>query len=264
MNEIDNKHIAVIGAGAMGSALALGLVDAGMTASHITVANPHDDKLQPLHDAGINVTTDNRTAVKDADLVVIAVKPWIVPTVIEQLKEHFDYKHQEIAIIAAGISSTDLSAMILKECPPLLPVLSIVMPNTAMTLRKSMTFIVNVNGNAGLASSAFEKVGKVMIIEERLLPAATALASCGIAYAMRYVRAASEGGVELGFRASQAQEIVVETIKGAAAMLSQPGAHPESEIDKVTTPGGITIKGLNAMEAAGFSASIIAGLKAGR
>lgn len=264
MNEIDNKHIAVIGAGAMGSALALGLVDAGMTATHITVANPNDEKLQPLRDAGINVTTDNRAAVKGADIVVIAVKPWIVPAVIDQLKDLLDYEHQEIAFIVAGISSADLSAMMLKESQPQLPVMSIVMPNTAMTLRQSMSFVVNVNGNALLAPMVFEKVGKVMVIEERLLPAATALASCGIAYAMRYVRAASEGGVELGFRASQAQEIVVETLKGAAALLSRPGAHPESEIDKVTTPGGITIKGLNAMEAAGFSASVIAGLKAGR
>lgn len=264
MNKIDDIKVAVIGAGAMGAAMASGLVEAGMPAGHITVANPHTDKLAPLQKTGMNVTTDNIEAVKGADLIVIAVKPWIVPTVIEQLKDSIDYNCQEVAVIVAGISCADLNAMMLKNSGTQLPVLSIAMPNTAMTLRQSMTFIVEADGTAQHAVKAFEQLGKVMVIEERLLPAATALASCGIAYAMRYVRAASEGGVELGFRASQAQEIVVETIKGAAALLSRPGTHPEAEIDKVTTPGGITIKGLNAMEAAGFTPAVIAGLKAGR
>ena len=101
-----------------------------------------------------------------------------------------------------------------------------------------------------------------MVIEKRQLGAATSLASCGIAYAMRYVRAAMEGGVELGIRASLAQEIVVQTLIGAAGLLAQPGSHPETEIDKVTTPGGITIKGLNAMEQSGFTSAVINGLKA--
>ncbi|MDE6402909.1 MAG: NAD(P)-binding domain-containing protein [Muribaculaceae bacterium] len=256
--------VAGTGAGAMGAAMATGLADAGIMPNHITVANPHYEKLAPLQEAGMTVTTDNCLAVKNADLIVIAVKPWIVPEVIEQLKACIDYDRQEVTVIVAGISSHELKAMMLKESGTQLPVLSIAMPNTAMTLRQSMTFIVEANGKANNAVKSFGLLGKVMTIEERLLPAATALASCGIAYAMRYVRAASEGGVELGFRASQAQEIVVETLKGAAALLSRQGAHPETEIDKVTTPGGITIKGLNAMEAAGFSAAVIAGLKAGK
>lgn len=80
---------------------------------------------------------------------------------------------------------------------------------------------------------------------------------------MRYIRAAVEGGVELGFKAVDAQKIVVQTVKGAAGLLSLPGAHPESEIDKVTTPGGVTIRGLNEMEHAGFTSAVIRGLKAG-
>ena len=101
-----------------------------------------------------------------------------------------------------------------------------------------------------------------MLVEERLMNAATALASCGIAYALRYVRAATEGGVELGFRADQAQHIVAQTLRGAAALLDGDGATAEAEIDKVTTPGGLTIRGLNAMEEAGFTASVIRGLRA--
>ena len=92
--------------------------------------------------------------------------------------------------------------------------------------------------------------------------AATALCSCGTAYALRYIRAAVEGGVELGLYPDQAKAIVAQTVKGAADMLMTSGEHPEAEIDKVTTPGGITIKGLNRMEACGFSTAVIEGLKA--
>ena len=127
-----------------------------------------------------------------------------------------------------------------------------------------MTFIVDVEGTAPLANEIFARTGSVMTIEECLLPAATALASCGIAYAMRYVRASVEGGVELGFRAADAQRIVVATLRGAAALLDRPGTHAEAEIDKVTTPGGLTIRGLNAMEAAGFTPAVLAALRASR
>ncbi len=259
---MNDMKIAVIGAGAMGGAAARGLVEAGMPAAAISVANPSAGKLAPLDALGINTFTDNREAVKDADLVILAVKPWILPSVVEEIRDTLDYDTQDVAVIVAGVSGEELKGMFRKADG--YPDLSVVMPNTAMVLRESMTFVVEVVGGADRAVKAFSLLGKVMKIEEKLLPAATALASCGIAYAMRYVRAAVEGGVELGFRASEAQAIVVETLKGAASLLALPGAHPESEIDKVTTPGGITIKGLNAMEQAGFSASVIAGLKAGR
>jgi pyrroline-5-carboxylate reductase len=106
-------------------------------------------------------------------------------------------------------------------------------------------------------------MGSTLITEERLLAAGTTLASCGIAYAMRYVRAASEGGVEIGFKADDAKAIVLQTVKGAVELLQTNGNHPEAEIDKVTTPGGVTIKGLNEMEHAGFSSAVIRGIKAG-
>ena len=112
-------------------------------------------------------------------------------------------------------------------------------------------------------SNIFDELGGCLITEERLLGAGTTLASCGIAYAMRYVRAAAEGGVELGFKAKDATKIVLQTMEGAVKLLKATGEHPESAIDKVTTPGGVTIKGLNAMEHYGFSNAVIEGLKAG-
>lgn len=255
-------RIGIIGAGAMGGAVARGLAQAGLAPQNICVANPSTGKLNEFAEKGMAVTTDNRSAVQGADIVVIAVKPWILPSVAEELRGVIDPVKQQVAVIVAGVSGNDLLEMFgwqAGHCN-----LAIVMPNTAMALRKSMTFVVGTSGQCPLAAAVFSELGTVADIEERLLPSATALASCGIAYAMRYVRAAVEGGVELGFRAAEAQKIVVATVEGAAALLAQPGAHAEVEIDKVTTAGGITIRGLNAMEANGFSAAVIAGLRAGR
>lgn len=248
--------ISIIGAGAMGGSLTRGLVTAGYAPELITVSNPSPGRLESLESLKVRTTCNNLEAVKDADIVVVAVKPWIMPQVAEQLSAAIG-QHQQVVAIVAGIKGNDLQKMWQG-----VENLSIVMPNTAMSLAKSMTFIVNVCGVMNYAEDIFSLVGKVMCIEERLLGAATSLASCGIAYALRYVRAATEGGVELGFAASKAQDIVVGTMEGAAALLSRSGAHAEAEIDKVTTPGGLTIKGLNAMEQSGFSASVVAGLKA--
>ena len=128
-----------------------------------------------------------------------------------------------------------------------------------------MTFLVPVNASdrqTQAIANLFEEMGRVMITEERCLPAGMALASCGIAYAMRYARAATEGGVELGIKAHDALQVVLQTMAGAAALLQESGSNPEQEIDKVTTPGGFTIKGLNEMEHAGFTSAVIRGLKA--
>ena len=242
----------------MGSALVKGLLSDSFPPYNIWISNPHLNKLDELASLGVNVTKSNIEAAEGADLIVIAVKPWKLEEVAKEIAPYIK-SSREISCIVAGIDGESIIRMF-QSSPH--TSLSISMPNTAMKVSQSMTFIVELKGNATLAKEVFEKVGKVDIIEERLLPGATALASCGIAYAMRYVRAATEGGVELGFRASEAQDIVTQTLLGACALLQQPGAHPETDIDKVTTPGGITIRGLNAMEKAGFTNSVIEGLKA--
>lgn len=249
--------IAIIGAGAMGGAMARGLIEASFcTPDELTVSNPHHDKLEPLQQIGVNVTLSNKEAARGAELVVMAVKHWILPDVASEISDSLS-ETKEVAAIVAGISGEKLSEMFPGNYN-----LTIAMPNTAMSLRKSMTFLVGVRGKAELSSEAFRPLGYCDVIPERLLPAGMALASCGIAFALRYVRAACEGGVELGFRASEAQRIVAATLEGAAELMKNPEAHPEREIDKVTTPGGITIRGLNAMERFGFTTSVIEGLKA--
>lgn len=250
----------------MGGAITRGLIAAApsyISPSDIRVSNPSASKLEPLAALGATVTASNREAVAGADVVIVCVKPWKVKDVMDELSGSIDYASAEVGFVVAGVPLADLSLM-LGDTAGHQVAFSIVMPNTAISCRQSMTFITN--GNPGRPCEKLEKIftelGDVMVIDEAHMPAATALASCGIAYALRYVRAATEGGVELGFRASEAQAIVARTLRGAAALLEQPGAHAEAEIDKVTTPGGITIRGLNAMEANGFTPAVIAGLKA--
>lgn len=251
-------RVAIIGAGSMGGAIALGLAESGFNPADITISNPHEEKLKIFQEKGMVVTTDNKEACMNAELVFIAVKPWILPNVIKEIKDTLHYNYQAVSVVTAGVSGEDLRGWF--DYNGYCPTISLSMPNTAVSCRESMTFIVPVTGNDGNPDiDLYRRLGEVKVIEERLLHAATSLASCGIAYALRYIRAATEGGVQLGFRASEAQEIVAQTVKGAASLLSC-GAHAEAEIDKVTTPGGLTIKGLNAMEKAGFTQAVIKGL----
>ena len=165
-------------------------------------------------------------------------------------------------MIAAGVPSASIKEWLGENCPPLF----LVIPNIAIAEMASMTFIVPIGAseaNIQTVVSIFDEMGNTLITDEQHLAAGTTLASCGIAYAMRYIRAAAEGGVELGFKASDATQIVMQTIKGAVELWEASGLHPEAAIDLVTTPGGVTIKGLNEMEHAGFTSAVIRGLKAG-
>lgn len=258
--------IAIIGAGNMGGSIARGFINSGtVKPENLTVSNPSKGKLERLSEdcPGVNVTSDNIEAVQNATVVILAVKPWKVADVISEILPALNFENMILVSVAAGIDTSGLATLIgrpLKELSPLYYVI----PNTAASLGESMTFVAGANRNEEsdkIVTDLFSSIGEVMIIEEKLMGACMALASCGIAYAMRYIRAAMEGGVELGVPAAQAQKIVCQTLNGAVALLSD-GAHPEVEIDKVTTPGGITIKGLNAMEKAGFTNSVIEGLRA--
>lgn len=253
--------IAIIGAGAMGGAIARGLVNTGVVAEKIRVASPGASKLADYEKLGMTVTTSNIEAASGADLVIVAVKPWVLPTVLKELRETIDEDWPEVAVVAAGVSSEDILGW-LEAKRETAPNVSLVMPNLAVEVRMSMTFIVPIGHGFKLTAELFQRLGGVLEIAERQLPGAMALASCGLAYALRYVRAATEGGVELGFRAGDAQNIVVQTMAGAAAMLAKWDVHPEQLIDRVTTPGGYTIRGLNAMERAGFTNAVIEGLRA--
>jgi pyrroline-5-carboxylate reductase len=255
--------ISVIGAGAMGGATVEGLLKGQyFKPQDITVADPSPTVAERFAHSGVCVTTDNRLAAEAADVVCVCVKPWFVEKVLTDIKGELRPQSQLLIVIAAGVSSANISQWLGDNCPPLF----LVIPNIAIAELSSMTFVVPVNATQEQTQTVidiFNELGSTLITDEPHLPAATTLASCGIAYAMRYIRAASEGGVELGFRADDAKQIVMQTVKGAVELLEASGMHPEQAIDLVTTPGGVTIKGLNEMEHAGFTSAVIRGLKAG-
>ena len=255
--------IAVIGAGAMGGTTVEGLIK-GKTFKNedITVSDPSENALKKFSDTGVKTTSENDKAAKDADIVCVVVKPWLVETVLSGIKSVLNPQKQLLIVIAAGVSSESIKTWLGQNCPPLF----LVIPNIAIAQLQSMTFVVPVDATEQQTKTIidiFDEMGDTLLTDEKHLAAGTTLASCGIAYAMRYIRAASEGGVELGFKADEAKKIVMQTMRGAVELLAETGLHPEAAIDMVTTPGGVTIKGLNEMEHAGFTSAVIRGLKAG-
>ncbi len=261
--------IAIIGAGNMGGGIARGLAKGTkVQASDIICSDHSQETLERLkqQNPAIQTTTDNHKAVQHADLVILALKPWLMQPVIQELKTSLDYSRQIVISIAAGITTEQLASYLTNDNKEI-PALYRLIPNTAIDVLNSMTFICSYQTSPEQDEtivSLFDELGSALLIEERLMAAGTSLASCGIAFAMRYIRAAMVGGVEMGFYPHQSKDIVLQTVKGAVELLLANGTDPEPEIDRVTTPGGITIKGLNEMEHAGFTSAVIRGLKAAR
>jgi len=259
--------ISIIGAGNMGGAIARGLSKGShFKASDIYVSDINEDNLKNIKsfNADIHCNTSNRESIENADIVVLAVKPWLVESIAAEMLDTLDYNNQIILSIAAGVSLENLRAFFPAK-NGLVPTLFRMIPNTAIDVMESFSCITSYNATADqedLFVKIFGELGKAILVPENQLNAYMSLSSCGIAYAFRYIRAATEGGVEMGIYPTIAKEVVIQTLKGAVALLEANGTHPEVEIDKVTTPGGITIKGLNEMENAGFSSSVIRGLKA--
>lgn len=253
--------ITIIGAGNMGGAIARGLAKGSIfTENDITCTAKSTATLEKLRETnpGFTLTTDNLQAVQGSDIVVFAVKPWLMKEVIEKVRPALLPSKQLYISVAAGIPCQELS-----EWTGSSSVIRVI-PNTAIEIQESMTFITAASlemPQLELANRIFSELGNTMIVPESQLAACTALASCGIAFAMRYIQASAQGGVEIGVKASDAQKIVEHTMIGAAKLLLAKNAHPSTEIDKVTTPGGITIRGLNEMEHAGFTSAVIRGLK---
>lgn len=253
----------------MGGAVAAGAVAAGVVApGDVAVSHARPLLLENLKRVGaeIRLTQDNRSVVPGADLVIVAVKPWLMEQVLGEIAPVLDRKHQAVASVAAGISFDTLSAYL--DCEKSGAVaLYRVIPNTAISLGQSMTFVAK-RGTSAAQDEAmmrlFGALGQVMEVTEEQMTACTALASCGIAYIFRYIDAAVRGGEQMGIPREEGLPIVMQTVRGALAMLEHNGTQPQTEIDKVTTPGGITLKGLEAMEQAGFSEAVIAGLLASK
>lgn len=255
--------VAIIGAGNMGSAIARGLAQGYLVQGHeIVVSNPSNGKLEQLKAdfPDIITTNDNIEAASNADIVIVAVKPWLIEEVLEPLR----LKRTQILVsLAAGVCFDDLA----HYCGEPEMAIFRVVPNTAIAERASMTLISARNASdkqKNLVTDMFDEMGLTMIIQESKITAATALTSCGIAYVLKYVQAAMQAGVEMGIAPKDAMKMVAQSLEGAAKLLLDKDTHPSVEIDKVTTPGGITIKGINELEHAGFTSAVIKAMKASR
>jgi len=263
--------LTIIGSGNMGSAIVRGLIQGSVfKPEDITVIDIYQAPLDVLKKEcpGLSVVLENYDSVTEADIILLAVKPWLIHDVITDIKFQMDYSRQILISIAGGMSIEDIENS-LEKFPNTgdLPVIFRVIPNTAIAVRQSMTLISSKQASSEqkeLLLKIFNELGNAVLIDENKMAAGTALTSCGIAYLFRYVRAATLAGVEMGLYAKEAQNLIINTMLGAAELLKATGQHPETEIDKVTTPGGITIKGLNELEANGFSDAIIKAMKASR
>lgn len=259
-------NITIIGAGSIGGALVRGWSKKARDLDMI-VSGLHWDKLNQIKDdcPEINVMIDDGLAIKDADIIVIAVKPWQVEKVIEDVKPYLKAS-QVLVSLAAGVTLEDLKSMLDRyQCQ--IPFLFYVIPNIAAEFCESMTFICAAEEVSkeiiDKVEDVFKFVGDTFVCSEKMVAPGMLMASCGIAYVMRFLRVQTEAGVEMGFYPKDALKIAIQTMKGAAELLYKTGEHPEQAIDRVTTPGGYTIKGLNEMDHAGFNSAVIRVFKTG-
>lgn len=249
--------IAIIGGGNLGSAIAQGLIKSDTKASNITITRRNLSKIDHLKKEGFQLTTNNVDAVKNARLVFLCVQPKQLSDLLSEIKSSLN-TDQIIVSTITGVSTEEIAAHIEKKIP-----IVRAMPNTAIAIGKSMTCLCAKDADEkhlAEVQKVFNALGETLVIEERLMKAATVLAASGIAFAMRYIRAATQGGIQMGFDAEEAQLIAAQTTLGAASLLLASESHPEIEIDKVTTPEGCTIAGLNEMEHQGLSSALIKGI----
>ena len=256
-----NKKIAIIGGGNLGTAIAEGLIQSRFVLpKQILITKRNISTLHALERKGVLVSDKNAEALRYADLVILAVKPFQVNDVLGSLRKEFKEEKHLLVSVVTGISIDHLTTAMGKKVPVVRA-----MPNTAIAIQQSMTCISAQGASEEQVQyvvDIFNQLGKTVKIDEKLMDAATVLGACGTAFAMRYIRANIQGGIEIGFDSATANLIAAQTVKGASELLLIKGAHPEQEIDKVTTPKGCTIAGLNEMEHRGFSSSLIKGLVA--
>jgi pyrroline-5-carboxylate reductase len=255
----NSDKVTIVGAGNIGRALATGLTAAGLTVpGNITLTRRQVAKLDDMAAAGHPVTGDNPAAVAPAAIVVVAVEPQDLDAVLDELAPALDPAKQVLVSVVSGASLEAMAA----HLPADMPIVR-VMPNTAMSLGQSMTCLAaNGAGEPALPAieAMFGALGETLVVREDMMVPATALCACGIAYFLRVIRAASQGGIEIGFHPEDALRLAAQTALGAASLVLAEGGHPERQIDHVTTPRGCTIAGLNEMEHAGLSSAMIRGI----
>lgn len=258
MEKLEGK-IAILGAGNIGASIADGIIESRISAPEdIFLTRKSISHLEKYKLSGCNTGTDNSEAVQNSSYIIIAVTPNQLNDLLTEIKPVIEPGRHIIISVVSGASVQSIKSYIGNAVKVVR-----VMPNTAIAIRESMTCISAAPGDESaleVTKNIFDLMGETLVIKEELMVPATALCACGIAFFFRAVRAASQGGIEIGFHAEDALFMAAQTAKGAASLLLTKGLHPESEVDKVTTPRGCTISGLNNMEHAGFSSALIKGI----
>jgi pyrroline-5-carboxylate reductase len=246
----------IIGGGNLGQAIAIGLSKYA-SEYKVTVTRRSVKFITHLQEKGIAISDDNTHKIEEADIIILTIKPYQTEAVLKEILPKITNK-----IIASAVSGVSLEK--LQKITEGQHAIVRIMPNIASQFGASATCIAygeNHSAQAQKVITMFEKLGTAPIIDEKLMDAATVLGASGTAFALRYIRASMQAGIEIGFDSKTALAIATQTVKGAAQMILEENAHPEQLIDKVTTPQGCTIAGLNEMEHEGLSASIIKGIK---
>lgn len=257
---MNQSAIAIIGTGNLGKALINGLLEHDLVRPEELFATRRNTApLKFLSDRGVHVSASNKVIVPQARILILAVKPYNVQLVLEELSAELTDRHI-IVSVATGITIEELKRFSGGKAK-----VARAMPNIAAESKASLTCLTLDELNEAdrfAVDRIFSVLGENVHIPEHLMEAATILGACGIAFVLRFMRAMVQGGVQIGFDSHTANKIVNHTVYGAAKLIMDNHYHPEAAIDLVTTPKGCTIEGLNEMEHAGFSSSLIKGIVA--
>ena len=252
--------LAFLGAGRMGEALMAGLLDAGLARrDRIRAADASRDRLAIMSKRyRIRTFPTNNAAADRADVVILAVKPGVVPAVLDEIRETLR-ERQLLVSIAAGVTTGQIQSVLGKAVPVVRA-----MPNTPCLIREGMTAVC-AGAHAGprhveTARRIFAAVGRCVVVEERQINAVTALSGSGPAFQFVILDALADGGVRAGLSRDVAVELAAQTMRGAATMVLRTGEHPGKLKDAVATPGGCTVEGLTALEEGGLRATLIGAL----
>jgi len=254
--------IGFIGGGNMAEALIRGLIHgAGVAADHIGVSDPRRDRMAELHEVhGIRTSSDNLELVGHSDIVVLAVKPQIMPVVLEEIRDQLR-PDALIISIAAGITTTVIQDGLADNTRVVRT-----MPNTPALVQTGATAIAAgahaTDDDLATAKKMFDAVGLSVVVPESQLDAVTGLSGSGPAYIFLLVESLIEGGVSVGLSERDAASLAVQTVLGAAKLLVETGEAPALLREKVTSPGGTTVAGLAALTDGGLRETVVAAVQA--
>jgi pyrroline-5-carboxylate reductase len=250
------QKVGIIGAGKIGGSLLLRLAESD--GFDLGVSDIHPEQLSHFRDSGVRTTSSNRELADESDLLIVAVKPWDVTRVMQEISPSFHGTDKAVTSVAAGVTI----ASIAEHLPPGTAILR-VMPNVCASVGLGSAVVTaNEAGQSALPTvvDIFRHVGEVQELPERLFDAATALHGSGPAYVALFADALIQAGVREGLPRDVARRLVVSTIGGTAVLLKERSAHQVR--DEVMTPGGTTAAAFVAMEKAGFVGAVYDGIEA--